>query len=250
MVAGLKRGTPVRGHMETVVVGFGGSVVAPAELDIAFLRNLATHIRAWSSQRRLFVVVGGGQAARRYIRAARELGVPEEELDRIGIMATRLNAQLIDSLVHDPTLGVPRGIPATPAEAADLARDGHVVVMGGTDPGHSTDYVAAELALTTGADRLVIATNVDGVYTADPRTHPDAERRERLTFRQLLDIIKEVKWTQAGAPGVIDAPASLLIARNGLTTHVVEGHDLENVGQAVRGEAFNGTLVAGPKVPA
>ncbi len=233
--------------MDPVVVGFGGSVVAPAELDNGFLADLADHIRAWAADRRVFIVVGGGQAARRYIRAARALGVAESELDRIGIMATRLNAQLIESIVNPSTGGAAPAIPATTQEAASRNESG-VVVMGGTDPGHSTDYVAAELAIRVGASRLVIATNVDGVYTADPRQDPTAERRPELSFGELLHIIREDKWTQAGAPGVIDAPASRLIASNGLTTHVVDGRDLENVDKAVRGEAFKGTLVSGPKV--
>ncbi len=239
--------------MDPVVVGFGGSVVAPAELDKDFLRNLARVIRSWAQERQVFVVVGGGQAARRYIGAARELGVAEGELDRIGIMATRLNAQMVDSLINEPTGGAAPAIPITTAQAAEAAQRagaGQVIVMGGTEPGHSTDYVAAELAIRVGARRLVIATNVDGVYTADPRSDPAAERRTQLSFDELLRIIQVDSWTQAGAPGVIDAPASRLIAARGLATCVVHGHDLDNVDLAVRGEAFNGTLVSGPKVQA
>ena len=66
-----------------------------------------------------------------------------------------------------------------------------VVVMGGTHPGHTTDGVAAMLAEHTDAELLVIATSIDGVYTADPKKDPNAEKIEKLSFDELIEDIKE-----------------------------------------------------------
>lgn len=233
-------------QVERVVVAFGGSVVAPPELDVAALRALGAHLEQWAAHRQLFVVIGGGAPARRYIRAARELGVAEDDLDRIGIMATRLNAQLVDSLVRGEK---GRQVPTTTAEAAARADAGtRIVVMGGTTAGHSTDQVAAELAVAAGAARLVVATNVDGVYTADPKVDATAQRLERLDYARLLDIIGDPTWKAAGSPGVIDGPASLLVARHAMPTMVVHGGDLDNVGAAVAGRDFRGTVISGSPV--
>ena len=132
-------------------------------------------------------------------------------------------------------------IPETCAEA--VRERGRVVVMGGTTPGHSTDYVGAELAKAAGASRLVVATNVDGVYTADPRKDANATRVERCGYRELAAIVGPAQWKEAGQAGVVDPLAVALLTGSGVATCVVEGHDLENLGAAMGGDAFDGTLV-------
>ncbi|MFO1533872.1 MAG: UMP kinase, partial [Thermoplasmatota archaeon] len=110
------------------------------------------------------------------------------------------------------------------------------------------DYVAVELAVEGKCTRFVDATNVDGVYTRDPAKHRDAKFLGELDFENLLGIIEEREWSTAGAPGVIDGPATVLLAREGIPTSVVKGTDLENLGKAVAGKPFHGTHVAGKKV--
>jgi uridylate kinase len=229
-------------------VVFGGSVLFPQEPDPNYLKEVAERLQAWSRDHQLFVVAGGGAPARRHITLARRLQVAEEELDRIGIAATRLNAQFLQSVLHQWGVDVPPKVPTTVHEAKAAARPGRIVVMGGTEPGHSTDYVGVELAIAVGAERFINATNVDGVYTKDPKEHPDAEHKEHLSFEELLQIIEEEEWTTAGAPGVLDGPATVLIATQGLPTRVCDGRDLENLDNAVRGEPFHGTTVSGAKV--
>lgn len=246
--ASLKSRPRLARAVDKVVISFGGSVVAPAEPDPEYLRAVVERIQAWAKDLQVLVVVGGGQPARKYIRLARSLQVGEEDLDRIGVMATRLNAQLVQSMLHAWGAPVARELPVTTQHALGLSRPGQVVVMGGTTPGHSTDFVAAELAVGVGAARLVNVTNVDGVYTKDPAQHPDAQHKPRLDFDELLQIIEEEEWTTAGAPGVLDGPATVLIATNGVRTCVVSGKDLDNVECAVRGQAFQGTLVEGRPV--
>jgi uridylate kinase len=234
--------------VERVALVFGGSILAPAELDSAFLQEVASRLAAWSKERQLFVVVGGGSPARKYIQAARLSGVAEDLLDRIGIQATRLNAQTLACILRRLGADVNLEIPHTTAQAMRFGEQHAIVVMGGTAPGHSTDYVAVELAVEGKCARFVDATNVAGVYTRDPNKHKDAQFKPRLTFEELLGIIEEREWTAAGAPGVIDGPATVLLARNGVPTSVVQGTDLDNLGKAVAGKPFHGTCVSGSKV--
>lgn len=226
----------------------GGSVLAPAELDPAFLQEVAARMLAWSRERQLLVVVGGGTPARRHIQAARACGVAEDLLDRIGIQATRLNAQTLACILRRAGADVNLEIPHSTAQALRFAEQHAIVVMGGTAPGHSTDYVAVELAVEGRCARFVDATNVDGVYTRDPNKHRDAAFLPKASFEELLGIIEEREWTAAGAPGVIDGPATVLLARNAVPTCVVRGTDLDNLGKAVTGKPFHGTHITGAKV--
>ena len=106
--------------------------------------------------------------------------------DTIGIGATKLNSALLVAALGD---AAPQEIPDTYAQAARLAQPGRIVVMGGVAVGQTTDAVAALLAEYVHADKIIVATSVDGVYTADPEKDPAAKKLERMTHRP------------AGAPG-------------------------------------------------
>lgn len=228
--------------MDPVVIAFGGSVLAPEEPDPEWLRKVAKAIREWSEERRVFVVVGGGRTARRSIHLARESGASEEDLDRVGIQATRLNAQILLAFLRGADVECNADVPLSVREGGLCPF--RAVVMGGTTPGHSTDHVAAELAHECHADRLVIATNVDGVYDKDPRAHDDATRFETMSYGQLQELVGP-DWTEAGMATIVDPPAAALLAESNIETLVLDGMDLGNVGKAVQGETVDGTRITG-----
>jgi uridylate kinase len=234
--------------MDRVALVIGGSILAPPEPDPAFLGQVADRLAGWSKKAQLFVVVGGGSPARRAIEAARSCGVAEGDLDRIGIQATRLNAQGLACILRKKGANCNLEIPVTTAQALRLATQHDVVVMGGTVPGHSTDYVAVELAVEGKCERFVNATNVDGVYTSDPNKHRDAKFKPELSFADLLGIIGEREWSTAGAAGVLDGPSTVLVASKGVPTCIVNGRDLDNLGMAILGQAFHGTRIQGKAV--
>jgi len=183
-------------------------------------------------------VVGGGSTARTYIRAARELGVDESALDELGIAITRVNARVLLGALPD---AYPR--PAESFDEALLASRSHpIVVMGGTHPGHTTDAVATMLAEKARAHRLVIATNVDGVYDRDPRKHPDAKLLSRLSAQELVHITRDATQ-EAGSAGVIDPTGVKILARSGLECRVVNGRKFEELRKALLGEPFHGSVV-------
>lgn len=226
--------------MEKVVVSLGGSVLVPGEEDARFLRDLVALLRDVSKRARLFAVTGGGRVARYYIETGRALGVSEPRLDELGIGITRMNARLLGAALK----GRANREPATSyADAARLARRHPVVLMAGTRPGHTTDRVSASLARFVGAARIVNATSVDGVYTADPRTHPDARRLDRITFEELVRLTGE-GHRAAGPNMVFDPVAARILARDRIPLSVVRGRDLVALEAALLGGAFEGTLVS------
>ena len=222
-----------------VVVCIGGSVLAP-ELDPHRVEGHAETIRGLAAEGcAVAAVVGGGGVARDYIGAARDLGANEVQLDRIGIDVTRINARLLIAALGPE---VDPKVAHDYEGAGDAVRRGDVSVMGGVMPGQTTDAVAAALAEYIGADLLVYATSVDGVYSADPDADPDAEKYDRLTPAELVDVIAPMS-RDAGASAPVDLLAAKLIERSGMRTIVLDGTDPERVGAAVRRGDHGGTDV-------
>lgn len=225
--------------MDRVVVSIGGSIfLTEAGPDPKLARGIATLLEDAAAKLQLFVVVGGGATARRYIAAARELGLNEADLDDLGIEITRVNARVLiaglPEAYHRPAL--------TLDEALAAGKQHRIVVMGGTHPGHTTDAVAAMMAEKTRAARLVIATNVDGVYDSDPRKNARAKLLKELTGRQLVEITIRAAQ-EAGSAGVIDPLGAKIVARSKVPCRVVNGRNLDALRSAILGKPFPGSTV-------
>lgn len=227
-----------------VVVSVGGSVLIRGEDDPRFLVGLADLLRKVGRDRPLVVTTGGGRTAREYIRLGRALGLTEVELDELGIDVTRLHARLLAGTVGLPTASHP---PVTVREAVEAVRHASPVVLGGTEPGHTTDAVAALIAVRLRAARVVNATDVDGLYDADPKTHPEARRLDRVGWPALLALLRR---TTAGEPGQsfpFDRLGAEALARATIPLAIVAGRDLANLERAITGDRFEGTIVGGPE---
>lgn len=114
--------------------------------------------------------------------------------------------------------------------------------MGGTHPGHTTDAVSAMLAERIRATKLIIATNVKGVYDKDPRKFEDAIFLDRLSYDELLGIAA-TKEAGAGTSAVVDPLACKVVKRAKIPLKVVDGRNLDNLRKAILGETFEGTKV-------
>ncbi len=213
-----------------IVISLGGSLISINNLE--YIRDVAGLIKKTSEKFDLYVVVGGGKLARDYIKAARRFCSDERYLDKLGILATRLNAMLLASIFK-------KDIPETVERAAQMESP---VIMGGTTPGHSTDAVAAMLAKHVAANRLIIATDVDGIYDKDPKKYGDARKFDRIHIKELRRMAGE-GWERAGESAVIDAIACKIIEDTGIETFVVNGKKLEQLENAIYGRKFNGTVV-------
>jgi uridylate kinase len=118
---------------------------------------------------------------------------------------------------------------------------GKIVAMGGLQPGHSTNAVAAIAAETIKAERFVNATDVDGVYTADPSRDPTAKKLDKVTLSQLMQILSKMEIT-AGAYELMDPLALRIIQRSKIPTVILDGRTPSNVIKALRDEEI-GTRV-------
>jgi uridylate kinase len=231
---------PRRARSGPVVVSIGGSVLLTGEDDRKYLSDLAELLHRLGETTPLFVTIGGGRVARDYIGLGRQLGLTEVELDEIGIEVTRLHARLLAARIGAPTPSTP---PTTIAEAVRELRHASPIVLGGTEPGHTTDGVAALLAVRTRAQRLVNATDVDGIYERDPRSDPKATRLERLDWPAFRALVHAGTTTDAGQNFLFDRFGADLLARSNVPLLVVHGRELANLEAAIEGRAFRGSRV-------
>jgi uridylate kinase len=189
------------------------------------------------------LVVGGGNIFRGM--AASASGMDRATGDYIGMLATVMNAlALQDALEKD---GVPTRVmsaiamnevaePYIRRRAQRHLEKGRVIILaaGTGNPYFTTDTAAALRAVEIGAQVLLKATQVDGVYDSDPLTNPNARRHERLDYAQMLSDRLEV----------IDATAVTLCMENNLPILVFDLHQPGHIRAAALGEPV-GTVIDG-----
>ncbi|MFZ3059051.1 MAG: UMP kinase [Candidatus Methanoperedens sp.] len=220
-----------------VVISVGGSVLA-RELNPEKFKSYASMLKELSKKNAVFVVTGGGRAARDYINVARELGADEATCDLIGIELTRLNARLLISALGETAYHEP---PLDYKQAKNASLSDRIVVMGGVSPGHTTDAVAAILSEYIGADLLINATSIDGVYTSDPKKSKGARKFETMTPKQLIEVVMKTEMV-AGANSPIDLLAAKIIERSNIRTIVLNGDSPQTILDAVYGK-HTGTVI-------
>jgi uridylate kinase len=228
--------------MKTVVISLGGSVLIPA-LEENKIKPYVPVLEEIAAHHRLFVVVGGGGEARRYIGVARTLGIDEGTSDELGILITRLNANLLVAALGDRAY--PK-VAESHAEAKKFAESHKIVVMGGITPGQTTDAVAAVLAERVGASVFINVTSVDGIYSADPKKDKKAQHFAMLTPEELLGIVGGTALT-AGSNTVLDIVAARVVERSHIPLVVLDGCDPRNLSRAILTGKFTGTIVSEKK---
>lgn len=234
--------------MVTKVLSVGGSIVVPEKPDTDFLCKFIAMIRNWlneDSQRRLILVVGGGGPARIYQNAYREIvsasdgaSSDSSEANWIGIMATRLNAQLLKAALGDLC---PQEVVYNPTTVDEF--NGRILVAAGWKPGFSTDNDAVLLAERFNADTVVNLSNIEKVYTDDPRKNPDAKPIDSISWAEFRKMVGD-DWTP-GKNTPFDPVASKKAQDLNLTVICAAGKNIENIRSILDGKQFEGTEIKG-----
>ena len=208
---------------------------------VAFVAEQVKAVTALGVQ--VGIVVGGGNIFRG-MAAATATGMDRATADYIGMLATAMNGLALQDALE--RAGVPTRV-MTAIDMNEVAEryirrravrhleKGRVVVFvaGTGNPYFTTDTAAALRAVEIGAEVVLKATKVDGVYDKDPVTHPDAKRYPAITYGQVLvDGLR-----------VLDAAAVSLCMENDLPIVVFDLDAHENILKAVRGETV-GTLIS------
>ena len=222
-----------------IVAAIGGSILIQ-EFDSKKFKEYAEILKSLSEEHELFIVVGGGKPAREYIKVVRDLECGEAKCDDIGIEVTRINAKLLLSALENKAY---QKVPHNFQEALEYSSSGKIVVMGGTEPAHSTDAVAAILAEYVKADLLVNLTSVDGMYNKDPNKFSDAELINEITASDMMEFIKG-KDVKAGTYEFFDMTAIQMIKRSSLETVICNSDNPKNLIKAINGEKIGTKVIS------
>ncbi len=223
------------------VLSVGGSIVAPDTPDADFISAFSALIRGWltaDNSRKLILVVGGGGPARAYQNAYRQAAenTSDEQADRIGIMATRLNAQLLaavfsdignDNVVYDPT------------QVSEFS--GKIMIAAGWKPGFSTDNVAVFLAERFAARTVINLSNIEKVYTDDPRKNPQAKPLDSISWTDFRAMVGDT-W-EPGKNVPFDPIASRRAEKAGISVICAAGKNIENIRAILDEKTFTGTTI-------
>lgn len=232
----------LRNKREYIVVSVGGSLLVPEGIDIEFLKNFRTLVldktQGGSS---FYVIAGGGRLARNYQEAAHDIrgedGLDREEADWMGIHATRLNAQLLRTVFLEEAQARIVKNPTSRVRPKD-----NIIVGAGWKPGWSTDYCAVMAAKTLGAKKLVNLSNIDYVYTADPRKNPGAEKIENIGWADFRKLIPS-EW-DPGLSSPFDPVAAKEAESLGLEVAIINGANLASFSDYIDGNPFKGTVIS------
>ncbi|MFZ2253431.1 MAG: UMP kinase [Minisyncoccia bacterium] len=226
---------------ETVVMSVGGSLIVPDAIDTHFLtdfRNLIERQIALSG-RHFIIIAGGGRTARRYQEAASAVTeLDPEDLDWMGIHATRLNGHLLRTIFRD--IAYPEMI-TNPDEITDVPKDVPLIIAAGYRPGASTDLRAVQIAINCKATKLMNLSNIDYVYTEDPRKNPEAEKIEDIDWKDFMKLIP-TEWNP-GLSSPFDPVAARTAQSHNLEVSIVNGESISEIENYLEGRPFVGTKI-------
>jgi uridylate kinase len=221
------------------VISLGGSLINPGEVDAKFLKLFRELILKQVRKGNCFILItGGGKPARQYLEVLKAIAKPSSsDLDWMGIFGTRFNAQLVrlmfgklshQKIVEDPNIKV--------------NFKEKVLIAGGWMPGRSTDDDAVRLAKVYGAKMVVNLSNIDYVYTKDPRKFKDAQKIEQISWKNFRKIVGN-KW-DPGKNLPFDPTAARLAESLKLKVIIANGKNLKNLQNILEGKKFTGTVIS------
>lgn len=230
-------------YSERIVISIGGSLIVPNEgIDTKFLNKLNKFIRAQlakNNNRQFFLVIGGGQIARKYRDAGENVirhKLTRDDLDWLGVHATRLNAQLLRTIFRDiahPFIIKHYEIIRKVSEP--------VVVAAGWKPGWSTDFDAVLLCDDYNVKEVINLSNIKKVYDKDPNKYKNAKPIDRMNWKDFRKLVGD-KWVP-GMHAPFDPVAAQKAQELGVKIVVLAGHDFKNLENYFNGKKFEGTVI-------
>lgn len=222
----------------TIVLSLGGSLIYPQEIDVDYLKKFRQLILALVDKGMTFgIVCGGGHIARELIHKANEV-IPLNTIqnDILGIAGTKVNAQLVREIFGD--FAYKKVISDYNTK---IKVDKPLIIGAGWEPGCSTDKDAVLLAAKLGAKTIINLTNIDYVYTKDPRKFADAKPIPNTTWKEFKAIVGG-EW-KAGMNLPFDPVAAALAEKNAMTVIIMNGKPLNNLENYLSGKKFKGTVI-------
>lgn len=186
------------------------------------------------------VVVGGGN----FWRGRESLPIDRTTSDYMGMLATVMNAMCLCESIE--AFGVKACVqtsfaiehiaePFNKRRADELLKLGTVVIFGGGTgcPFFSTDTTAALRAAEIGADMLLLAKNVDGIYDSDPKTNPQAKKYDSIDYMEFVRLGLKA----------MDTSSVILCKENGVPVYAFALGEEGSIERALSGDLSSGTII-------
>jgi uridylate kinase len=231
--------------MKRILLKLSGEALMNGGADIydnAFVDRVAASLKSLTDEGyQMAVVVGAGNIW----RGRQGVDMDRVSADRMGMLATVINAiylkeaicrQGIEAVVMTAVEMPPFAQPYSSEAAIKALEEGKVVVFGAGlgIPFLSTDTTGAVRAAEISADAMLMAKNVDYIYTDDPRKNPDAKRLETVKASEVLAMNLKA----------IDSTATAFCLSGGMPVHVFGMTEPEDIIKAVKGEKKGTTIIA------
>ncbi len=224
-------------NKDKIVLSLGGSIIVPDEVDVKFIKKFKDLVLKKKNKYQFFIITGGGKICRRYQEAAGKVTkLNNDQLDWIGIHASRFNAQLMYNIFKK--YSYPE-IVTDPNFSKKVKDD--FIWGAGWKPGWSTDYDAVMIAVKQGVKRVVNLSNIAYAYDKDPRKFKDAKKLKEVSWKEFRKIVGS-KWTP-GMSAPFDPIASKLAEKHGIEVIIAKGTDLKNLQNILEGKSFKGTII-------
>lgn len=212
-----------------IVIKIGGSVsIGENGPDFSFFSRLIPVIRKTKAKNQLIVVIGGGKLTRSYGKSIGKFKIKNAEKEKIFIELIKANVRFVSAVTGlKPIFSLEEIKPKTSG------------VIGGIKPGRSTDANGAIAAKRIGADLFIKLTDVDGIFTSDPKSSKNARKLDKISFKELKALAVR------GSPnryGVLDKTAIQSLSSGKIRTVIINGKEPENILRVLKGEKI-GTVI-------
>ena len=220
-----------------VLLKLSGEAISGKEngiIDFDFLAQIADVItKCRDSGTQIAVMIGAGNIWR-----GRQGGsMNRSRADHMGMLATTINSLALQQALEDANVKAVTMTPVSMEEFADkysarnavkALENGNVVVLGcGSGlPFFSTDTAAVLRAAEIEADVVLMAKNIDGIYSADPKTDPSAYKIEEITYKEIIE--RNIR--------AYDLTATIFCMDNNIKTYAFGLKDPMNIYRAIMGE--------------
>ncbi len=221
------------------VISLGGSLIVPDEIDVKYLREFRKIILNRTAQGSRFIIsTGGGKTCRKY-QAALQAILPSSdfELDTLGLNTCRFHSKFLqlifkkhaeNRIAEDPNKKIP-------------FKKKILIGAGGWKPGRSSDDFSVRLAKIYGAGTVINLSNIDYVYTKDPRKFKDAKIIKNISWQNFRKLVGN-KW-DPGKNLPFDPTAAKQAQKNNLIVIIANGKNLANLKNILQGKKFIGTVI-------
>jgi len=242
------------GDSKTIIIALGGSIICPQPgrhppatlINVNFLKKFKKLILKYLKKGYRFIIIaGGGKVCRVYQNAAAKIiRLPYEDMDWLGIHATRLNAHLLRTIFRKEAYPVVLDDPKKPVKG-----DWSLLIASGWRPGWSTDYISVLLAKRFRVKEIIDAGDIPFVYTKDPFKYKKAralgERKEGggwvVSWKDYRKLVGP-RW-MPGLSVPIDPIAAKLAQKLKIRALIIKGTELKNLEKVLSGKKFRGTVI-------